>query len=129
MKHATTISHGLVRNAFIEVHKGLKYFLKVLCYFTYSYLRCIFSLNNVIVRLTKIMNRAEKNWAHFLENKVVCTLKIKVFKTFHYYKFFTEFFLERFDQFLMLKNEIENQNFEFFAKVVHDFGKPVDDII
>ena len=25
----------------------------------------IFSLNNVTVRLTKIMNRADKNWAHF----------------------------------------------------------------
>ena len=25
----------------------------------------IFSLNNVIVRPTKIMNRADKNWAHF----------------------------------------------------------------
>ena len=24
-----------------------------------------FLLNNVIVRLTKIMNRANKNWAHF----------------------------------------------------------------
>ena len=24
-----------------------------------------FSLNNVILRLTKIMNRADKNWAHF----------------------------------------------------------------
>ena len=24
-----------------------------------------FSLNNVISRLTKIMNRADKNWAHF----------------------------------------------------------------
>ena len=24
-----------------------------------------FSLNNVIVKLTKIMNRAAKNWAHF----------------------------------------------------------------
>ena len=24
-----------------------------------------FSLNNVIVTLTKIMNRADKNWAHF----------------------------------------------------------------
>ena len=24
-----------------------------------------FSLNNVIVRFTKIMNRADKNWAHF----------------------------------------------------------------
>ena len=25
----------------------------------------LFSLNNAIVRLTKIMNRADKNWAHF----------------------------------------------------------------
>ena len=25
----------------------------------------ILSLNNVIVRPTKIMNRADKNWAHF----------------------------------------------------------------
>ena len=25
----------------------------------------IFSLNNVIVRPTKIMNRADKNWSHF----------------------------------------------------------------
>ena len=24
-----------------------------------------FSLNNVILRLTKIMNKADKNWAHF----------------------------------------------------------------
>ena len=24
-----------------------------------------FSLNNVILRLTKIMNRAKENWAHF----------------------------------------------------------------
>ena len=24
-----------------------------------------FSLNNVVVRLTKIMNRVNKNWAHF----------------------------------------------------------------
>ena len=29
----------------------------------------IFSLNYVIVRLTKIMNRADKNWAQFKETK------------------------------------------------------------
>ena len=28
-----------------------------------------FKLNNVIIRLTKIMNRAEKNWAHFQQIK------------------------------------------------------------
>ena len=25
----------------------------------------VYSLNNVILRVTKIMNRADKNWAHF----------------------------------------------------------------
>ena len=39
----------------------------------------IFSLNNVIARPTKIMNRADKNWAHFRKQS---TLKIKVFKKF-----------------------------------------------
>ena len=29
----------------------------------------------------------------------------------------------------MLKNDFENQNFEIFAKVVHNFGKSDDDII
>jgi hypothetical protein len=32
---------------------------------THATERSIFSLNNVIIRLTKIMNRADKNWAHF----------------------------------------------------------------
>ena len=29
----------------------------------------------------------------------------------------------------MLKNDFENQNFEIFAKVVHNFGKFDDDMI
>ena len=29
----------------------------------------LFSLNNVTVRSTKIMNRANKNWAHFYRKK------------------------------------------------------------
>ena len=37
--------------------------------------------------------------------------------------------MERFNQFLMLKNDFENQNFEIFAKVVYNFGKSDDDII
>ena len=40
-----------------------------------------------------------------------------------------KFFLERFDQFLMLKNDFENQNFVIFDKVVHNFGKTGDEII
>ena len=31
-------------------------------------------------------------------------------------------FLERFDQFSTLKNDFENQNFEMFLEVVHNFG-------
>ena len=41
-----------------------------------------FSLNNAILRLIKIMNRADKNWAHNWVNKE-STLKMKVFKNFH----------------------------------------------
>ena len=43
--------------------------------------------------------------------------------------FLTELFMERFDQFLMRKNDFENQYFEIFANVVHNFGKSDDDII
>ena len=32
-------------------------------------------------------------------------------------------FLERFDQFSMLKNDFENQNFAILKEVVHKFGK------
>ena len=41
----------------------------------------IFSLHHVIVRPTKIMNRADKTWALFRKQS---TLKIKVFKKFHF---------------------------------------------
>ena len=41
----------------------------------------ILSLNNVIVRSTKIMNTADKNLAHFKKQR---TLKIEVFKKFHF---------------------------------------------
>ena len=43
--------------------------------------------------------------------------------------FFTEFFLERFDQFQTLKNDFEAQNFEIFVKVVNNFGKSDEVII
>ena len=33
--------------------------------------RSIFAVNKFIVRLEKIMNRADKSWALFLENKVL----------------------------------------------------------
>ena len=56
----------------------------------------------------------------FLENKVF--QKSKFLKTFGLL-FFKEFFLERFDQFSTLKNDFENQNFEMFEEVVHNFGK------
>ena len=41
---------------------------------------CILSLNNVIVRPTKIMNRANKNWEHFKKTKC---FKNQTFRKFH----------------------------------------------
>ena len=93
----------------------------------------ICSLNNVTVRPTKIVNRAEKNWAHFQ--------KIKYFKNQNFQKKFLlkvgllvqysskNFFFERFDQFSTQKNDFENQNFEMFVEVVHNFGKSDGDMI
>ena len=43
--------------------------------------------------------------------------------------FFKEKKMDRFDQFLTLKNDFENQNFEMFEKVAHNFGKSDGDII
>ena len=37
--------------------------------------------------------------------------------------------MKRFDWFLMLKYDFNYQNFDIFAKVVHNFGESDDDII
>ena len=37
--------------------------------------------------------------------------------------------MERFKQFSTLKNDFENQNFEMFKEVVHNFGKSDSDTI
>ena len=71
----------------------------------------------------------------FLENKV-CISKIKVFKNIYLlkvglliqYSSKHFFILERFDQFSTLKMT-ENQNFDMFEEVVHNFGKSEGDII
>jgi hypothetical protein len=59
--------------------------------------KSIFSLNNVTVRPTKIMNRADKNWAHFYKKKVLQKSKFSKKKPFNKSWspspiFFTEFF-------------------------------------
>ena len=64
------------------------------------------------------MNRAKNNWAHFL---------LKVGLLVQYSS--KNFFLARFNQFSTLKNDFENQNFEMFEEVVHNFGKSDGDII
>ena len=81
------------------------------------------------------MNRADKNWAHFLKTKYVF-LKSKFSKTFFLIKvgllvqyISKNFFLERLDQFLTQKNDFESMNFEMFKEVVHNFGKSDDDMI
>ena len=63
----------------------------------------------------------EQRWqklAIFLENKV-----------FRKSTFSKKRELERFDQFSTLKNDFENQNFDMFEKVVHNFGKSAGDSI
>ena len=96
-------------------------------------MKSYFSLNNVTVRPIKIMNRADKNWAHFQ--------KVKYFKNPNFQKhslikvgllvqyFSKKFSFERFDQFATLKTDFENQNFEMHEEVVHNFGKSDGDII
>ena len=37
--------------------------------------------------------------------------------------------MERFNQLSTLNNEFENQNFQMFEEVVHNFGKSDSDII
>ena len=71
----------------------------------------IFSLNLVIVRLTKIMNRAYKNWAQFQEIK---DLKNQNFPKTYFNKSLSPsqiFFSERFNQFLTQKNYFESMIF------------------
>ena len=88
----------------------------------------IFLLNYFIIRQTKIINRAGKNWAHFYkikdtENqnfqkfslvKVGLLVKSNILKR--------KFFRERFDQLLTEKNDLESQNLEMFDEVAHNFG-------
>ena len=67
----------------------------------------------------------------FLENKVLKNFKKKFNKSWSPSSIFFKdsFFLERFDQFLTLKNVFENPNFEIFEEVFHNFGKSDGDII
>ena len=93
----------------------------------------IFSINLAIVRLTKIMNRANKNCEQFQEIKYVKNQNFqKIFfdKTWSPSQvFFIEIFSERFDQFLTEKNDLESTNFDIFEEVVHNFSKSDDDMI
>ena len=79
------------------------------------------------------MNRTDKNWAHFKKIKYLKNQKfkkiflIKVCLLVQYSS--KKFFLARFNQFSTLKNDFENQNFEMFKEVVHNFGKSDGDII
>ena len=68
----------------------------------------IFSINHVIVRPTKIMNNADKNLAHLLKTKCLKHFLIKASLLDQYSS--KTIFLERFQQFLTLKNDFENQN-------------------
>ena len=68
--------------------------------------------------------------AHFQKIKVFKKSKIlKAFFTKSWSPRIQRFFLERFNQFLALKNDFENQNFEMFEEVVHNLGKSDNDMI
>ena len=66
----------------------------------------ISSLNNVIIRPTKIRYPRSPSQIFFTEKKS-----------------------ERFGWFLMPKNDFESTNFANFEEVVHNFGKSDDDMI
>ena len=79
-----------------------------------------FSLNNVIFSLTKIMNRADKNWTLFYD------IKYFINQSFQIISIINIGFLIKYAS---PKNDFETQNVEIFDKVVHNFGKPDEVII
>ena len=92
----------------------------------------IFSLNIVIVRPTKIMNRAKKFRHNFrkwsiLKNKIfkIFLIKVGLLAQCSSYIFFLEIFYQYFSQ----KNDFESTNFEMFEEDVHNFGKSDNNMI
>ena len=84
----------------------------------------ILSLNNVIVRPTKIMNRAVRNWAHFKKTnfKNQKLQKISFIKIDLLVKYYSQKKnSERLGWFLKPPND--------FEEVVHNFGRSGDDMI
>ena len=84
----------------------------------------IFSLNLVIVLLTKIMKKANKNWAYFQ--------KIKYLKNQNFQKHFLVFQSNIFHRFFFfgdIQPILNTRNYEIFDNGVHNFGKPDEVII
>ena len=84
----------------------------------------IFPLNHFFDLPTEIMNRADKNWAHFQKTEYNNLINV-------YWRLGLIFFIkkwDRFDQFQKLKNDFKSQNFAIFDKVVHNFGKSDEDM-
>ena len=88
----------------------------------------IFSLYHVIIRPTKVIKAADKNWAH-LNQKHFKNKKFQKISVISSPIFFTEKKSERFLQFSSPKNDIENQNIAIFEKVLKNIGRPDDDMI
>ena len=95
--------------------------------------KSILSLNNVIIRPTKIMNIADKNWAHFQKTKyfkIQSFRKISFIKVDLLVKYSSEKKnSEKFGCFLMPENDFGSTNFANFEEVVHNFGRSEDDMI
>ena len=78
------------------------------------------NLNFFFKSLTKIINRADKNWANDLK---IIAFKIKVLLLFRLIS--NKCFSERFDQFSKLNHDFENQNFAIFVVAVSNFDERV----
>ena len=73
------------------------------------------------------MTIANENGAHFKKTKFSKNFIIKSWSPS--LMFFTEKKSERFQGFLMLKNEFESTNFAIFEEIVHNFGRSDNDMI
>ena len=80
-----------------------------------------------MLRLTKIMNRADKNWAHFYEIKYFKNQRfqkislIQISLLIKYSSQKKKF--EKIRSILDTEKDSESMNFAIFNKVVHNFGK------
>ena len=86
----------------------------------------IFSLNHVTVRPTKIVNRVDKNWEHFLKIKYLKNQNLQTYFLFQVgllVQYSSKNFFGKIQPIFNTGKDFENQNFEIFEEVVHNFSE------